>query len=249
MGSNAGRFAPIRRLMLTALAQEYLSAHALSWEWHAVFDSRAGELLRTRTLVAPPGYPSYQRLLIYGASCNESLRDDPEVIGLLEASACHRSLEGIRSPWCRTHQLMGLLLVQRNECEPARDTSATVARVQDAIRAELEWDFRVEDAYIQKVMMLAQSQSHRLHRRKPLPAHHSRSLCKLSRHRPGTLSGGSVAEQRAVGLSRIGVNQSGLLSPCLWRGLDCVARDTPDRGAHRHTDPRLTHRHRSRYVH
>lgn len=32
MGSNAGRFAPIRRLMLTALAQEYLSAHALSWE-------------------------------------------------------------------------------------------------------------------------------------------------------------------------------------------------------------------------
>lgn len=52
---------------------------------------------------------------------------------------------------------MGLLFVQKNHCEPGVETEQTVKAVQNAILAELCTDFRVEDAYLQKVMMLVES--------------------------------------------------------------------------------------------
>jgi hypothetical protein len=52
---------------------------------------------------------------------------------------------------------MGLRFVQKNHCEPDGPTAETVAAVQKLILSELKWDFRVEDAYIQKVMMLVES--------------------------------------------------------------------------------------------
>ena len=52
---------------------------------------------------------------------------------------------------------MGLRLVQRNHCEPDDQTARTINAVQNSILAELRWDFRVEDAYLQKVMTLLES--------------------------------------------------------------------------------------------
>jgi hypothetical protein len=60
----------------------------------------------------------------------------------------------LRSPWCRTHQLMGLRFVQKNHCDPDPETNASVVAVQNLILSELLWDFRVEDAYLQKVLTL-----------------------------------------------------------------------------------------------
>jgi hypothetical protein len=47
--------------------------------------------------------------------------------------------------------------LQKNHCEPDEVTAETVAVVQNVILSELKWDFRVEDAYIQKVMTLVES--------------------------------------------------------------------------------------------
>lgn len=143
---------------LSMLAEEYQSKHANGppWLWHFVFDPRGSELLQAYELRLPD-LPDYNRLFIYGATCNGSLREDPGVLALLDPHACSAGLIGLRSPWCRTHQLIGLRLVQSNRCEPAALTAETIGRVQNDILTELSWDFRVEDAYIQKVLTLVES--------------------------------------------------------------------------------------------
>src|SRR5262249_55943121 len=113
--------------------------------------------IATQTLRFNSSFLGYNRLFIYGATCNDSVRDDPQVVELLSPAACGSTLDGIRSPWCRTHQLMGLRLIQRNHCEPDEQIARTVASVQNAVRREQKWDFRLEDAYIQRVMMLVES--------------------------------------------------------------------------------------------
>jgi hypothetical protein len=123
---------------LAALAREYQSTHTEGSLWQYIF-------------------PDYNHLFLYGATCNAALHDDPLVRSLLSPAACDPGLLWLRSPWCRTHQLMGLRFVQKNRCEPDAVTARTVASVQHLILRELQWDFRVEDAYIQKVLMLAES--------------------------------------------------------------------------------------------
>jgi hypothetical protein len=140
---------------LSTLAQEYRSQHKDSI-WRFVFDPGGSELLQTVHL-SYPTLPDYNRLFIYGATCNNSLREDPDVVALLDRRACHTRLAGLRNAWCRTHQLMGLRFVQSNSCEPAAPTTETIRSVQDDILRDMRWDFRVEDAYIQKVMMLVES--------------------------------------------------------------------------------------------
>jgi hypothetical protein len=142
--------------MLT-LASEYQSKNSDKSIWRFIFDSSGRERVRELFVDLPATLPDYNRLFIYGATCNVSVRDDPAVVALLDASACDHRLEGIRSPWCRTHQLMGLRFVQENHCEPDETTAETVKSVQNLILGELKWDFRVEDAYIQKVLTLVES--------------------------------------------------------------------------------------------
>jgi hypothetical protein len=140
---------------LSMLAQEYQSKHANAI-WRFIFDPRGSELLQTSAL-SLPNLPDYNRLFIYGATCNNSLRADPGVLALLDPRACPVGLAGNRNAWCRTHQLMGLRFVQSNGCEPAAPTAETIRSVQNDILSDLSWDFRVEDAYIQRVMMLVES--------------------------------------------------------------------------------------------
>jgi hypothetical protein len=52
---------------------------------------------------------------------------------------------------------MGLRFVQKNHCEPDAETARTIEAVQSGILAELSWDYRVEDAYLQKVWTLIES--------------------------------------------------------------------------------------------
>jgi hypothetical protein len=104
-------------------------------------------------------WEDYQRLFVYGATCNLPLRSDPEVAALLSPSGCGTGSGHLwfRYPWCRTHQLMGLRFVQRNRCEPDEETARTIKTVQDLIVSELRWDFRVLDAYLQRVWTLVES--------------------------------------------------------------------------------------------
>jgi hypothetical protein len=142
---------------LLELTQAYQSKYADDPLWHFIFDSSDRGQIAGKDIYLPDTIPDYNHLFIYGATCNISLRTDPAVVALLEPSVCGSTVAGLRSPWCRTHQLMGLRFIQRNHCEAEDTTARTVASVQAAILHELKWDFRVEDAYIQKVMMLVES--------------------------------------------------------------------------------------------
>jgi hypothetical protein len=152
---DAGRAADEPRLL--ALAGEYQSQHIDSSIWRYIFDSTGRGRTAGLHINFPDGTPDYNRLFIYGATCNESAHEDPAVLMLLNPAACDPGLAWLRSPWCRTHQLMGLRFVQKNHCESDAATAETVAAVQSLILSELAWDFRVEDAYIQKVLMLVES--------------------------------------------------------------------------------------------
>jgi hypothetical protein len=141
---------------LVALAGIYQAKSTDGTFWRFIFDSSGSERIRER-LLDLDGLPDYNRLFFYGATCNSWAREDPAVLALLRPSACDPRLAWHGNPWCRTHQLMGLRLVQKNRCEPDEATAETITTVQNFILGELKWDFRVEDAYIQKVLVLVES--------------------------------------------------------------------------------------------
>ena len=58
-------------------------------------------------------------------------------------------------PRCVTHQLMGLRFMQRYQCGYDETVQTTIDALQQVVISELTWDFRVGDAYIQRVLMLA----------------------------------------------------------------------------------------------
>jgi hypothetical protein len=143
---------------LTSLASEYQAQSTDHTVSRFFFDSSGIERMRESTILLSSDWEDYQRLFVYGATCNLPLRTDPDVAALLgTASGCPNGHLWIRYPWCRTHQLMGLRFVQRNHCEPDAQTAQTVKGVQDLIVYELSWDFRVCDAYLQRVWTLIES--------------------------------------------------------------------------------------------
>jgi hypothetical protein len=141
---------------LESLANEFQDRSTRGTIAQFLFDPTAAGPVRQASIILSNDWEGYQRLFVYGATCNLALRSDPEVLAMLSPSACMGGI-GFRNPWCRTHQLMGLRFVQKNRCEPAADTARTIRGVQDGILAELKWDFRVEDAYLQKVWTLVES--------------------------------------------------------------------------------------------
>ncbi len=152
---ETGRLTGDTRLL--TMATEYQEHYVKGTISQFFFDSKGSEQLAGKMLVVPYDWADYQRLFVYGATCNNSVREDPQVTELLEPTACDAHMMWLRSPWCRTHQLMGLRLAQKNHCEPDAESDRLVTAVQDSILAELRWDFRVEDAYLQKVMELLES--------------------------------------------------------------------------------------------
>lgn len=153
--SEAGRLTGEARML--AMAADYRERYIKGTVSRYFFDSTGSEQLLGKVLVFPASWADYQRLFVYGATCNDSVREDPQVLRLLSPAGCNPDLMWLRSPWCHTHQLMGLRFVQKNHCDPDDETARTAEAVQNSILAELRWDFRVEDAYLQKVMTLLES--------------------------------------------------------------------------------------------
>lgn len=142
---------------LSGMVSEYQTRYLKGTLSQFFFDPSGSEQLAGRRINFPDNWADYQRLFVYGATCNNSVREDPAVLSLLTRSGCDPHLMWLRSPWCHTHQLMGLRFVQQNHCEPNTETAQLVTTVQTSILTELHWDFRVEDAYLQKVLTLVES--------------------------------------------------------------------------------------------
>ena len=99
----------------------------------------------------------YQIFLFYSTSCDTDLGSEPLIQRQLLPDYC--SAHFIR-PRCVTHQLMGLRFMQRYQCGYDDIVSTSIEELKSTIISELTWDFRVGDAYIQRVLMLVDSDAY-----------------------------------------------------------------------------------------
>ena len=93
----------------------------------------------------------YQLFFFYALSCDSDLGSEPVIQRQLLPDFC--SLHYLH-PRCITHQLMGLRFMQRYQCGHDDTVKSTIAALQQTVVTELTWDFRIGDAYIQRVLML-----------------------------------------------------------------------------------------------
>jgi len=96
----------------------------------------------------------YQIFFFYALSCDDDLATEPVIQEQMSPGFC--SMHYLR-PRCITHQLMGLRFMQRYQCGYDDKVNATIDELQEDVISELTWDFRVGDAYIQRVLMLVDS--------------------------------------------------------------------------------------------
>ena len=100
------------------------------------------------------GLDDYQVLFFYATSCDKELGSEARIQKQLNPDFC--SLHFLQ-PRCVTHQLMGLRFMQRYQCGYDDKVNAGIQSLQDKIVSELTWDFRVADAYLQRITMLVDS--------------------------------------------------------------------------------------------
>lgn len=93
----------------------------------------------------------YHIFFFYSLSCDAELSSEPIIQKQLSSEFC--SLHYLH-PRCITHQLMGLRFMQRYQCGYDEVVNTTINELQEVVTSELTWDFRVGDAYIQRVLML-----------------------------------------------------------------------------------------------
>jgi hypothetical protein len=96
----------------------------------------------------------YQLFFFYALSCDANLGSEPVIQRQLLPEFC--ALHYLH-PRCITHQLMGLRFMQRYQCGHDDTVKSTIAALQQTVLTELTWDFRVGDAYIQRVLMLVET--------------------------------------------------------------------------------------------
>jgi hypothetical protein len=96
----------------------------------------------------------YQQFFFYALSCDTNLGSEPVIQRQMLPQFC--SLHYLH-PRCITHQLMGLRFMQRYQCGYDDTVTSTIAALQQVVISELTWDFRVGDAYIQRVLMLVET--------------------------------------------------------------------------------------------
>lgn len=96
----------------------------------------------------------YQIFFFYALSCDDELASEPLIQKQLTPDFC--SLHYLH-PRCITHQLMGLRFMQRYQCGYDDTVKTTIEILQTVVTSELTWDFRVGDAYIQRVLMLTET--------------------------------------------------------------------------------------------
>ncbi len=93
----------------------------------------------------------YQLFFFYALSCDKNYANEPIIQRQMKPGFCTAHF---LHPRCVTHQLMGLRFMQRYQCGYDKTVNHTIAALQHTVIKELTWDFRVTDAYIQRVLML-----------------------------------------------------------------------------------------------
>ena len=98
--------------------------------------------------------PHYNLFFLYGLSCDADLGELSIIKKQLRPEFCD---DHLLSPACVTHQMMGFRFMQRRNCGSSGDVGKAIAVLQDKIVAQLTWDIRTVDVYLQRVLMLEDS--------------------------------------------------------------------------------------------
>lgn len=97
----------------------------------------------------------YQQYFLYGLTCSNQLAEEPFIQAQHNPDFCWSGSRAIR-PACVTHQLMGYRMAQRNQCA-IDNLDANIAALQNTLQKQLRYDPRVVDVYVQRVLMLVDS--------------------------------------------------------------------------------------------
>jgi len=123
--------------------------------WGKLFDPAVGKsmFIGDSELSSMAGY---QRLFAFTLSCQADIGARSDVQRELSFELCspHLAKAAYTDPHCVTHQLMGLMLMKQARCIPQRQVDHLVEVSQERLELELRYDFRVSDAYVQRVLML-----------------------------------------------------------------------------------------------
>jgi hypothetical protein len=141
---------------LQTLVSEYKTQHMLpglpAYRWYRLFDRRAVVTVADSGTAMLPPYHLHQ---FYGLTCDPLLSELDVVRAQNEADYCPSVWVG--APHCRSHQLMGLLWGLQQRCNGV--TRSTAIQVRDALWREEMLEFRVDDAYIQRAVLLVSAPS------------------------------------------------------------------------------------------
>lgn len=100
------------------------------------------------------GLPYYNQHIIYGLNCAADIAEEiPLVAQQNDAGFCFQA-SYIYRPACVTHQMMGIHFLQKQNCVLLDNVGQVSRELQQSIVAQLTWDFRVVDVYLQRVLML-----------------------------------------------------------------------------------------------
>jgi hypothetical protein len=142
---------------LSKLFREYREDYARNYPndiWEVIFTPG----LYRGTAFRPSVYHAlddYQQYMVYTAACSADMAEDPLIAAQNNPDFCLHGIQLTR-PACTTHQLMGFRLAQRSGCGFTELDTAAV-QLKRTIRNQLSLDPRVVDVYIQRVLMLVES--------------------------------------------------------------------------------------------
>jgi hypothetical protein len=98
----------------------------------------------------------YQKFFLHALTCQPLEMDDGDSSVFTRENMCRpQTIKVMRGePACTTHQLMGLQLYKRSHCVEPPGMSELEAQLFDDVLTQLQWDPRVRDVYIQRVLVL-----------------------------------------------------------------------------------------------
>ncbi|RZL03053.1 MAG: hypothetical protein EOP36_06400 [Rubrivivax sp.] len=98
----------------------------------------------------------YHRFFYHALTCVPVELDGIDTNAFLRNDVCHPQPTEVwlKDPVCTTHQLVGVMLLQRAGCKPAQELVGLKKDLLIDIRQQMTVDVVVKDAYLQRVMML-----------------------------------------------------------------------------------------------
>lgn len=140
---------------LVGLSEEYkhiMKTRYANSIWNHLFDKKSNISI---DLFSIAGLPDYNKLYLFGLTCDEELSSLDIIKMQKDVNFCWKTHP--ISPACITHQLLGFRFMKRRNCQNDRLLNNKIASLQNYLSWQLFFDFRVVDVYIQRVLMLAES--------------------------------------------------------------------------------------------